>query len=87
MPTLTATVLHPCTVLTNIAITADEADLLVSLLRPRAHLLGELLEVQVQACPRGCSDWADTADALAVANAVLIKASNARLAHQQEGSK
>lgn len=86
MPTLTARELHPCSALINISITADEADLLVALLRPRAHLLTELLDVQVQTLPRGCSDWADTADALAVANSALVKVRNAQVrqpeAHQ-----
>lgn len=83
MPTLTTRDLHPCSTLINISISADEADLLVALLRPRAHLLTELLDVQVQTLPRGCSDWADTADALAVANAALFKVHNARALHQR----
>lgn len=79
MPTLNAAGLHTSRRQLNISITADEADLLVSLLRPWAHLLAELFEVQVQACPRGCSDWADTADALAVVNSALVKVRNAQV--------
>ncbi len=62
-----------------VAITADEAALLVALLRPRANLLLELLEVQVQACPVGDDSWGDTADDLATANGVMIKLRNAQL--------
>lgn len=57
----------------NLAITAEEADLIASLIRPRALLLSELHAVQVQDCPEGCTDWADTADALSVANNALAK--------------
>jgi hypothetical protein len=62
-----------------VAITADEAALLVALLRPRANLLIELLDVQIQACPVGDESWGDTADALATANGVMIKLRNAQL--------
>jgi hypothetical protein len=61
----------------NLSISAEEAGLLVELLRPRACLLAELLEAQVQGCPEGDDSWADTADALAVASTALIKLSNA----------
>lgn len=63
----------------DISISAEEAALLVDLLRPRAALLAELLEVQVQHSPKGCIDWADTADALALASATLIKLQNAAM--------
>ena len=87
MPTLIAKALHPCSTVINLSISAAEADLLVSLLRPRAHLLTELFEAQVQLCPRGCSDWADTSDALAVANSALIKVHNAKVGCQLESGK
>lgn len=79
MPTLTTTTPHQCRTVLQLSISADEADLIVELLRPRMHLLTELLEVQVQHSPRGCADWAETADALAVANAAMIKLRNAQL--------
>lgn len=71
--------LHSCRALPNISITADEAELLVGLLRPRAELLNELLDVQVQACPVGDASWASTADALELATGALIKLHNAQL--------
>jgi hypothetical protein len=78
MPTLDQQ-LHPCRAMPAVSITAEEAALLVALLRPRASLLTELLELQTQHCPRGCSDWADTADALAVVNSAMHKLHNAQL--------
>jgi hypothetical protein len=66
----------------NLTITRKEAELLVQLLRPRTALLHELLEVQVQALPAGDDSWADTQDALRVANGALIKVRNAQA---QEG--
>lgn len=80
MPTLRH--LHSCRAVPLVSISAAEAALLVDLLRPRAALLTELLEVQVQHCPAGCSDWADTADALALAQATLIKLQNAAMQGQ-----
>lgn len=71
--------LHPCRVASEISISAEEAALLVDLLRPRAALLAELLEVQVQHCPEGCTDWSDTSDALVLARATLIKLQNAAM--------
>ena len=68
----------------QLSISAEEAVLIAALLRPRADLLTELLEVQVQHSPPGCSDWTDTADALAVANGALVKVRNAQVRHQQE---
>jgi hypothetical protein len=62
-----------------VAITADEAALLVALLRPRVNTLLELLDVQVQACAVGDDSWGDTADALAVTNSVMVKLRNAQL--------
>ena len=78
MPTLKR-YLHPCSAVPTVSISADEAALLVALLRPRASLLTELLELQVQHCPQGCIDWADTADALAIANSAMHKLHNAQL--------
>jgi len=79
MPTLTTTTHHQCRAVLQLSISADEAALIADLLKPRTHLLTELLELQVQHCPHGCTDWAETADALAVANAALIKVRNAQL--------
>jgi len=62
----------------NLTITKAEADLLVQLLRPRAELLGELFEAQVQHCPAGDDSWALTRDALQVVHGALIKVSNAQ---------
>jgi hypothetical protein len=59
-------------------ITPKEARLLEALLRPRAHLLAELFEAQVQALPPGDSSWADTQDALRVTNGALVKVRNAQ---------
>jgi hypothetical protein len=84
MPTLKRH-LHPCSTVPTVSISADEAALLVALLRPRASLLAELLELQVQHCPQGCSDWADTADALAVANSAMHKLHNAQLEIARRG--
>lgn len=84
MPTLIEAP-HQCRDVMNFSISADEAALIADLLRPRAHLLTELLEVQVQHSPPGCSDWADTADALAVANSVLIKVRNAQVTYLKGG--
>ncbi len=66
----------------NLTITRKEAELLVQLLRPRTALLHELLKVQIQALPAGDDSWADTQDALRVANGALIKVRNAQV---QEG--
>lgn len=63
----------------NLTLTYREAELLVQLLRPRAALLHELLEVQVQILPAGDSSWADTSEALEVANGALIKVRNAQI--------
>lgn len=60
-------------------ITPKEARLLEALLRPRVHLLSELLEAQIQALPPGDSSWADTQDALRVTNRALVKVRNAQL--------
>lgn len=71
----------------NLSITAAEAALIADLLRPRATLLTELLEVQIQTCPQGCLDWADTADALAVANGALGKVRNGQISIAEEMAK
>ena len=84
MPTLDDP-LHLCRPVPNLSISADEAALLVALLRPRASLLTELLELQVQHCPQGCNDWANTADALAVANSAMQKLHNAQLGIASHG--
>ena len=63
----------------HLTITRKEARLLEALLRPRAHLLHELLEVQVQALQPGDDSWADTQDALRVANGALVKVRNSQL--------
>lgn len=62
----------------NLTLDYREAELLVQLLRPRAALLHELLEAQIQALPAGDSSWADTQDALAVACNALDKVKNAQ---------
>lgn len=62
----------------QITINHKEAALIAELLRPRAHLLSELLEVQIQACEPGDDTWADTQDALRVANGALLKVRNAQ---------
>lgn len=85
MPTLTSESLHPCSTLINLPISAAEAELLVSLLRPRAHLLHELLEVQIQACEPGDDTWADTQDALRVANRTLLKVRNVQVQYERQG--
>lgn len=59
-------------------INRKEAELICELLRPRAHLLSELLEVQIQACAPGDDTWADTQDALRVAHGALLKLRNAQ---------
>lgn len=56
-----------------------EADLLVALLRPRAHVLGELLEVQIQSLEPGDDSWCSTQDELRAANSALLKVRNAQL--------
>lgn len=63
----------------DLTITKAEAELLVQLLRPRAELLGELFEVQVQHCPEGDDSWAHTRDALQVVHGALIKVRNAQV--------
>lgn len=85
MPTLTSKALHPCSTVLNFDISAEEADLLASLLRPRTHLLTDLLETQVFSCPEGCTDWADTADALEVATTALLKVRNIQSQYEREG--
>jgi len=62
----------------QITINHKEAALIAELLRPRAHLLSELLEVQIQACEPGDDTWADTQDALRVAHGALLKVRNAQ---------
>lgn len=62
----------------QLTITRKEAELIEALLRPRAHLLHELLEIQIQALPPGDDSWADTQDALSVANGALVKVRNAQ---------
>jgi len=84
MPTLTRECLHTCRFMLNLTITAAEAELLVALLRPRAHLLHELLEVQIQACEPGDDTWANTQRDLRVANKALIKMRNLQLQYEQE---
>lgn len=63
----------------DLTITKAEAELLVQLLRPRAELLGELFEVQVQHCPAGDDSWAVTRDQLQVAHGALLKVRNAQV--------
>jgi hypothetical protein len=63
----------------DLTITPAEAELLVQLLRPRAELLGELFEVQVQHCPIGDDSWASTCEALQVTRNALIKVRNAQV--------
>lgn len=63
----------------QLTITRKEAELIEALLRPRAHLLHELLEIQIQALPPGDDSWADTQDALRVANGALVKVRNAQV--------
>lgn len=63
----------------DLTITRKEAQLIETLLRPRAHLLHELLEIQIQALPPGDDSWADTQDALRVANGALVKVRNAQI--------
>lgn len=60
-------------------ITPKEARLLEALLRPRVHLLHELLEAQVQALPPGDSSWVDTQDALRITSGALVKVRNAQV--------
>lgn len=86
MPTLTPETLHPCRLMLNLTITAAEAELFVALLKPRAHLLHELLEVQIQACEPGDDTWADTQKALRVANRALIKMRNLQLQYEREAA-
>ena len=86
MPTLTTETLHICRPVLNLTITAAEAELFVALLRPRAHLLHELLEVQIQACEPGDDTWADTQKALRVANRALIKMRNLQLQYEREAA-
>lgn len=62
----------------QLTITRKEAQLIEELLRPRAHLLHELLEMQIQALPPGDDSWLDTQTALRVTNGALIKVRNAR---------
>lgn len=63
----------------ELKISRREADLLVALLRPRAHLLGELLEVQIQSLEPGDDSWCRTQDELRAANSALLKVRNAQL--------
>lgn len=63
----------------QLTITRKEAQLIEELLRPRAHLLHELLEIQIQALPPGDDSWASTQDALRVTNGALIKVRNAQV--------
>lgn len=63
----------------DLKINRREADLLVALLRPRAHLLGELLEVQIQSLEPGDDSWCSTQDELRAANSALLKVHNAQL--------
>jgi hypothetical protein len=64
----------------SFSITAEEADLLADLLKPRTTLLLELLEAQVQHCDEGDAAWASTADALQLASGLMAKVAGARLA-------
>ena len=64
-------------------INRKEAELLCELLRPRAHLLTELLEVQIQALAPGNDTWTDTQDALRVAHGALLKVRNAQALEAQ----
>lgn len=63
----------------DLTLTKAEADLLVQLLRPRAELLSELFEVQVQHCPAGDDSWVSTREALQVAHNALNKVRNAQV--------
>lgn len=69
----------------NLTFTAAEARLLEELLRPRASLLSELLEVQIQACAPGDDTWAETQDALRVAHRALLKVRNALVTGGADG--
>jgi len=60
-----------------------EVELLVQLVRPRAHLLGELLDTQIQALEPGDDSWCITQDALRVANGALLKLRNAQVQEEQ----
>lgn len=62
----------------QLTITRKEAQLIEALLRPRAHLLHELLELQIQALPPGDDSWTDTQDALRITNGALVKVRNAQ---------
>lgn len=70
----------------DLKIDRREADLLVALLRPRAHLLGKLLEVQIQSLEPGNDSWCSTQDDLRTANSALIKVRNAQLEHDDNSS-
>lgn len=63
----------------NLCISAEEADLLANLLKPRIALLLELLEAQVQHCAEGDSSWASTSDALELVTGLMTKVASARL--------
>jgi hypothetical protein len=54
-------------------ITAIEAALLASVLRPRIQALTDLRAAQVELLPPGDSGWFDTEEQLAVANGALAK--------------
>lgn len=55
------------------ALTTAEVAMLLQVLRPRVHVLSELLAAQVQALPPGDASWADTEEALEVCSAALHK--------------
>jgi hypothetical protein len=54
-------------------ITATEAALLASLLRPRVQALADLHAAQVAHLPPGDSSWAETEEQLDVAQGALAK--------------
>lgn len=59
--------------MTTAELTPDERALITALVNPRLRVLSDLLAAQVVGLPPGCSDWADTADALAIARGLLVK--------------
>lgn len=63
----------------QLTITRKEAQLIEELLRPRARLLHELLEMQIQALSPGDDSWLDTQTALRITNGALIKVRNAQV--------
>lgn len=59
-----------------INLTSEEACILLSVLRPRAELLNELLLVQIQTLEPGDSAWADTQHELRAVTDAINKVHN-----------